>query len=307
MNRLLKMVWGEDQEFAPRSICSCSGPSAAQTEVFNEQNAFYQQMMQQSATEFSEFQDVYNTLTTQLTPIFNAGPNQQGWSPAEASAVESQITGQTAQNSMQAAQAVNSQFASAGGGTQYVPQGAQQQVAEQAQLAVAGQKSQEELQATEANYQQGTQNWLNSAQLLGSASSVMNPEATNASVSNSAGSNVGTTANEITQAGNSWMGLVGGLANSAATGAGIAVGNCWIAEAVYGVNDLRTLMVRAWLNGPFSDHWYGKVVMGIYGAIGRPVAYCVRRSIMLRKLFKPLFDKAFRQAADYAASGEGNE
>lgn len=300
MNQLLKMAFNEHGDFTPRYICFCSGPSAQQTEVFNEQNAFYQQMTQQSATEFGEFQNVYNTLTTQLTPIFNAGPSQQGWSPAEASAVESQITGQTAQNSMQAEQAVNNQFASAGGGTQYVPQGAQQQVGEQAQLAVAGQKSSEELQATEANYQQGTQNWLNSAQLLGSASAVMNPEATNASVSNGAGSNVGTTANEITQAGNSWMGLVGGLANSAATGAGIAVGKCWIAEAVYGYNDLRTFMVRAWLNGPFSDRWYGKVTMAIYGTIGRPVASCVRSSAILRRLFKPLFDRAFRHAADYA-------
>lgn len=96
----------------------------------------------------------------------------------------------------------------------------------------------------------------------------------------------------------STMGFLGQLA-----GAGGAVGAakfCWIAEALYGVDDKRTHLVRAWLNGPFVEKRIGRAVMWLYGAIGRRVAALARRSPLLRRLLRPLFDSALQKAMEYS-------
>jgi hypothetical protein len=93
----------------------------------------------------------------------------------------------------------------------------------------------------------------------------------------------------------STMGLFGQLAGAAAGGAGEAIG-CWIAEAIYGVDDERTHLVRAWLNGPFKQHMFGRVVMATYIKIGRTVARWVRKFAILKLTLKPLFDMALSRA-----------
>jgi hypothetical protein len=75
-----------------------------------------------------------------------------------------------------------------------------------------------------------------------------------------------------------------------------AGGACWIAEAIYGVDDTRTHIVRAWLNGPFADTVIGGAVMRLYLAIGQHIAAVARRSKMLRATLKPLFDAALNRA-----------
>jgi hypothetical protein len=57
-----------------------------------------------------------------------------------------------------------------------------------------------------------------------------------------------------------------------------------------------TIDVRRWLNTEFTKSLTGKVVMATYLAIGREVAWFVKRSSLLRKVFKPLFDKALAKA-----------
>ncbi len=83
-----------------------------------------------------------------------------------------------------------------------------------------------------------------------------------------------------------------GAAGQAAGGAKY----CWIAEAVYGIDDPRTFMVRAWLTGPFMATRFGSVVMGLYRRFGQRIAAIARRSRMLRAALKPLFDIALRKA-----------
>lgn len=73
---------------------------------------------------------------------------------------------------------------------------------------------------------------------------------------------------------------------------------CWIAEAIYGVDDPRTFLARAWLNGPFKRGIVGRVVMATYLAVGQKVAVVVRRSGILRRTLKPLFDIAVRKAGE---------
>ncbi len=75
---------------------------------------------------------------------------------------------------------------------------------------------------------------------------------------------------------------------------------CWIAEAIYGPDDMRTHLVRAWLNGPFKQTRTGRVVMAVYVAIGRPVAAVVRRSPVLQSLLHPIFNCALQRALEWS-------
>lgn len=92
------------------------------------------------------------------------------------------------------------------------------------------------------------------------------------------------------------IGAATGLGSAALTGHLPAKPGCWIAEAIYGVDDPRTHLVRAWLNGPFRRTSTGRLVMWTYIKIGRGVAAMVRASGTLRYMFKPLFDLALTKA-----------
>lgn len=85
--------------------------------------------------------------------------------------------------------------------------------------------------------------------------------------------------------------IVGGVAGDFSFGKG-----CWIAEAIYGVDDQRTHTLRAYLNGEFRQSVSGNAIMTIYLAIGRQVAWLARRSSILRLMLKPLFEKALVNA-----------
>lgn len=82
-------------------------------------------------------------------------------------------------------------------------------------------------------------------------------------------------------------------AGQAATG---SIAGCWIAEAVYGTDDSRTHIVRAYLNGRFREGLFGKFVMAVYYRLGRRVARLVRESERLQRAFRPVFDLALSKA-----------
>lgn len=88
------------------------------------------------------------------------------------------------------------------------------------------------------------------------------------------------------------------ILQAAGQGAGALAKVCWIAEAIYGVDDPRTWLLRAWLNGPFMETLAGAVAMAVYRAVGRPVAWLTRRSRILRAALRPLFESALRRACE---------
>lgn len=88
-----------------------------------------------------------------------------------------------------------------------------------------------------------------------------------------------------------------GLALAPVTGGGSVFGNavgCWVAQAIYGEYDIRTHVIRQWLNTEYARTHVGKVVMTMYRKIGRQIAPFVRGPI--RWVMKPLFDIALRKA-----------
>ena len=88
----------------------------------------------------------------------------------------------------------------------------------------------------------------------------------------------------------------GGQVGAASAGKPPKPPGCWIAEAIYGVDDPRTLLLRHWLNFEFTKQKLGRVVMAIYIAVGQQVAWAVRRSSILRAIFRPLFERALHKA-----------
>jgi len=107
--------------------------------------------------------------------------------------------------------------------------------------------------------------------------------------------------NEQQQQKASTLNFFGQLAQAAGQGAGLAAA-CWIAEAIYGVDDMRTFVLRRYLNGPFCQHLSGRLVMALYRAVGRQVAWLARRSALLRGAFRPLFERALINATAWDAT-----
>jgi hypothetical protein len=109
---------------------------------------------------------------------------------------------------------------------------------------------------------------------------------------------------DLTQAQLAQQQLEAAALTAAGGAAGAAAKACWIAAAVYdGWDDPRTIDVRRWLNEEFTQTFAGKITMAVYLAIGRQVAWAVSRSSLLRKLFRPVFDKALAKARSTGSGG----
>ena len=60
-----------------------SGPTAAQTNLSNEQASFYQEATAQSQQTYAEDQKLQQQFSSIYSPILAKGPNQQGFSSQE--------------------------------------------------------------------------------------------------------------------------------------------------------------------------------------------------------------------------------
>lgn len=65
---------------------------------------------------------------------------------------------------------------------------------------------------------------------------------------------------------------------------------CRVAEALYGVQDPRTLVLRGWLAAVRSGKEIGWPLVDIYTTIGPPVARLIERGYLPGRAFRPLFD-----------------
>ena len=137
------------------------GPSQAQQNLENQEASFSATLQQDYAQTFAANQEILSTLNSVLQPIVQAGPNQQGFSAQENSALNSQAINSTAQGYQQTAGALGRQENAAGGGTSFLPSGVNAQINAGVASAAQNTLSNEELGITEANYATGRQNWQN--------------------------------------------------------------------------------------------------------------------------------------------------
>lgn len=197
------------------------GASAAQNSIEASQQNFYNQLTSQASTVFGAASSVFNSLVNTFSPTVQAGPNQQGFSQQELSALNSQAITNVGQGYKNAKAATGNAEAAVGGGNVYLPSGAQ--IGENTELAegAANQTASELNQITQQNYAVGRQNYAQAVAGLANAPGVFNAADNAAGTATGAGSAASSTANQIAQENNSWMSAVSGAlggALGAATG-----------------------------------------------------------------------------------------
>jgi hypothetical protein len=77
---------------------------------------------------------------------------------------------------------------------------------------------------------------------------------------------------------------------------------CWIAEALYGADDPRTIILRSWMLRAYAERrgWWFLIV--VYKALGPTIASLIRREWVPRGVLLPLFDFLARAAFDKSAN-----
>lgn len=200
------------------------GSTAAQNQIEQSQQNFMNQVQQQAGSVFGSSSQVFKDLMNTFTPTVAAGPNQQGFSPAELSNLNSQAITQTGRAYKNAKEALGDQFAAQGGGNTVNPSGAQ--VGADLNLAegAANQTANELGGINAANWETGRQNYQTAVKGMMGATDVFNPSTGMANAGTGAGEAAANTANQIAQENNSWVsavtGALGSIAGSAMGGLG---------------------------------------------------------------------------------------
>ena len=135
------------------------GPSAALQNLAASATSFAGQVQQQATQIFGSASTVFNNLMGTIQNVVKGGPGQAGWGAAETNAVNSQILNNAAVSARNEKSAVGNDVAAIGGGNTVNPSGLETAVNLQTAQSVENAKSQQEEQATVANYQQGNQNY----------------------------------------------------------------------------------------------------------------------------------------------------
>ena len=136
------------------------GPSSAEKALNNTIQSFASTVESQAKQVFGAVSGLFNSVTASLGKIVAAGQGQQGWGAPETSAVNSQIVNNAATSARNEKSAVGNAVSAIGGGNTVSPSGLATAVNLQTNQAVEATKSQQEEQATVANYQQGNQNYF---------------------------------------------------------------------------------------------------------------------------------------------------
>jgi hypothetical protein len=196
------------------------GATQQQTEVSNEQNAFYKMLTQQYSTIFGQSQAITGALTNAYLPMLKAGPSQTGFAPGEENALRTQADQNIGTNYGQAQRATAQILAARGGGDTLLPSSISANILAQNTNQAAQQRSAAQNTITQANYAQGYQNWGTAANVLGSTAGLINPTSY-AGQTTGAGNAAMTGATDIANASNSpWnaaFGALGAIGGAAAT------------------------------------------------------------------------------------------
>lgn len=136
------------------------GPSHEQRMLEAKQSSLADLMMQSFRQRFAQQSDLLTKLQQSVyQPIISAGPGQQGMTPQERAAYQTQILNTTGANYESAKRALQTTLSARGGGNVALPSGAEAQL--QAVLAsqAAGQTSAEELALTQQDYALGRERY----------------------------------------------------------------------------------------------------------------------------------------------------
>lgn len=138
------------------------GPTTEEKSLQAQESSLSSVLQQNYNTQFKNQSDILSNLNSVLSPIVAAGPGQQGWTPGQAAAVNTNILNTTGANYANARRAAQNALAGQGGGAgnpSGIASGIEQQIQGSIASGAAGQTSTEENQALQANYAQGNANF----------------------------------------------------------------------------------------------------------------------------------------------------
>jgi len=220
MGRYVK-VYDKGYEYNGPVALAC-GADSSQKQIEKSQQSFMNQLQGQSQAVFGASNTVFQSLLKTFSPTIQAGPNQEGFSPALLSAMKSQVITGAGTAYKNAKAAVGNAQSAFGGGNTVLPSGAQigtdLSLAEgAANLTASGLN-----QLTQEDYAVGRDNYKTAVAGLEQAPGVFNAATSAANAATGAGEAASSTANQIAQQDNSWMSAVSGALGSVA---GAATGN----------------------------------------------------------------------------------
>ena len=185
------------------------GASATLTNLANSATAFAGQVQQQATQIFGSASTVFNNLVGTIQSVVKGGPGQAGWGATETAAVNSQIINNAAANARNEKSAVGNSIAAIGGGNTVSPSGLEVGANLNVAQNVENAKSQQEEQATVANFQQGNQNYTNAVNQEMQLPSVFNASAAADTAAVGANTAATTAQTAVSSANNWWEPLVG--------------------------------------------------------------------------------------------------
>ncbi len=154
------------------------GPSAQQKQLTGNEAGLAQSFTSAFNQQFKDQGQILQNLNSQLTPIANLGPNQQGFSPQELAAMNTQAINASGAAARNAQQAVAGSLAGrGGGGTSGLTSGIDQQIAGAVASSAANQLSGAQEDITQKNYEVGRDNFWKSTAGERSLASAYTPEA----------------------------------------------------------------------------------------------------------------------------------
>jgi hypothetical protein len=194
------------------------GPSQAETNLSNAQAQMYQTLSNNYNTTFPQQQEITGALTKAFTPIVQAGIDQEGFTPSEKNALETQNVENVGTNYAQAQKAAADILAGRGGGNTFLPSGVATNILAQNTNAAAQLRSQTQNQNTLADYAQGRQNFLSAASALAGNAGIINPlgyASASTNAGNSAFNSASTMATQSNSIWNAAIGALGGIGGAA--------------------------------------------------------------------------------------------
>lgn len=71
---------------------------------------------------------------------------------------------------------------------------------------------------------------------------------------------------------------------------------CWVAVEIWGLFDLRTMLVRRWMAGPFAKTMLGSVLLSVYARKGQWMADFIKNRPWARRMASWAFEMALKEA-----------
>lgn len=203
-------------------VALCCGAAQGQKDIANQQTSAYKTMLNQAQQEFGGASGVFSDLMKTFEPVVAAGPDQEGFSQAEKSALQSSAITNAGNAYRNAKQAVGDTMAAQGGGnvgdvTGGYKTGINLSVAESAAKQTADSLN----EIDQADYATGRQNYKEAVAGMESAPGVFGTANSAENVATGGGEAAANTENQIAQQDNSWVGAVTGALGNVA---GIATG-----------------------------------------------------------------------------------